>query len=516
MSGLAAIGIDLGTTYSSVAIVNDQGRPELVPNSENERLTPSVVYFEDDDLLVGKLAKEKAVYDPKQAIQFIKRHIGSDHPQILHQGRRLGPPDISGIILKKLRKDAEAFLGRPLPYAVITVPAYFDDVRRRLTISAGEIAGLRVLELLNEPTAAAIAYGVYNKVEDETVLVYDLGGGTFDVTIMRVRGREISVLATDGDHLLGGADFDDQIMLYAAEAFRAEHGFDPIADPIVLADMRKLAEQAKWELSSRQKTSFPVRANGRVSKVELTREIFNERIKPKIENTLTVTRAALAAATLQAKDIDRVLLIGGSTRVPAVREALHAYFGRPPDTSVNPDEAVALGAAVFALKKAQETKLEELPPLIEEQVTGGPLAIDIHDVTSHSLGIEAHYPNSNQSFLSILIPRNTPLPVERSRDFVTVNPNDTAIKITIYQGESENLSAARPVGEFLLTGLPPNRPAGRHVRVTVSCDSNGIVNVSALDIESGKKTTTQVSYKTGETRQSVSAMQRWLEGKSIT
>lgn len=515
MSGLSAVGIDLGTTFSSVAIVNDQGRPEIVPNAENERLTPSVVFFDDDDFLVGKLAKEKAVYAPDQAVEFIKRQIGSDHFHFVHKDRRLGPPDISGIILKKLRIDAEAFLGRPLPYAVITVPAYFDDVRRRLTTAAGEIAGIRVLELLNEPTAAAIAYGVTNSVENETVLIYDLGGGTFDVTIMRLDGHDIKVLATDGDHQLGGKDLDDQIMLHAAERFKAEHGFDPAADAVVRAEMRKLAEQAKWELSSRQKTSFPVRANGRVTKVELTREAFSERIKPKIENTLTVLRSTLSAAGLQAKDIDRVLLVGGSTRVPAVREALKTMFGHPPDTSVNPDEAVALGAAIFAAKKAQEINPNEIPPIIAEQLTGGPLAIDIHDVLSHSIGIEARYPNSAMTFLSILIARNTPLPAERPRNFVTANAGDTAIKVRIFQGESDNIALAKPVGEFLLTGLPPNRPAGRPVRVTVRCDSNGIVNVTALDIETGKETATQVSYQTGETPREVSAMQRWLEGKTI-
>ena len=514
MSGLSAIGIDLGTTYSLVAIVNDQGRPEIVPNAENERLTPSVVYFDDDGILVGKLAKEKAVYAPEQAVDFIKRQMGNDlHYD--HHGRSLKAPEISGIILKKLRQDAEGYLGRPLPYAVITVPAYFDEVRRRLTKNAGEIAGLRVLELLNEPTAAAIAFGVLNEVADEKVLVYDLGGGTFDVTIMHIQGKEITVLATDGDHQLGGKDFDDQIMLYAAKRFESEHGFDPTMDAVVRGDMRKLAEQAKWELSTRPKTSFPLRANGRMSRIELSRDAFAQLIEAKIQNTLTVLRAALAAAKLQPKDIDRVLLIGGSTRIPAIRAAIHAYFGRPPDTSVNPDEAVALGAAVFAAKKMHETKIEELPPAIEEQIVAGPLAIDVRDITSHSLGIEARYPGTTQSFLSILIPRNTAIPVERSREFVTVNPNQTAIKVTVYQGESDDLSAARPVGDFVLVGLPSNRPPGQKVRVTIRCDSNGIVNVTAVDIESGTTAATQVSHLTGETPREISAMQRYLAGTVI-
>lgn len=516
MSGVSAIGIDLGTTFSSAAIVNEHGQPEIVPNAENERLTPSVVYFDEDDFVVGKLAKEKAVYSPDQSVNFIKREIGKDHFYYEHNGRRLGPPDISAIILKKIRQDAEAFLGRSLPYAVVTVPAYFDDVRRRQTVSAAEIAGIKVLELLNEPTAAAIAYGVVNNVEDETVLVYDLGGGTFDVTIMRVRGKEITVLATDGDHQLGGKDFDDQIMKFAAEQFKSEHGSDPLDDPYTRSEMRKQAEQAKWDLSARQKTTLPLRSNGRISKVTITRDVFSERISPKIQNTLTVVRAALAAANLKPDQIDRVLLIGGSTRIPAVREALEAYFGHPPDVSVNPDEAVALGAAVFAAKKVHEANLQPLPPVVEEEIVAGALAVDIHDLTSHSLGIAAQNPHTDQYFLAILIPRNTPIPAERRREFVTVSPNQTAIKVTVFQGESEDLTAARAVGDFVLTGLPSNRPAGRKVRVTFRCDSNGIVHVSALDIESGAETTTQVSYLTGETSEKVSASQRWLQARSVT
>ena len=252
-----------------------------------------------------------------------------------------------------------------------------------------------------------------------------------------------------------------------------------------------------------------------MSRIELSRDAFAQLIEAKIQNTLTVLRAALAAAKLQPKDIDRVLLIGGSTRIPAIRAAIHAYFGRPPDTSVNPDEAVALGAAVFAAKKMHETKIEELPPAIEEQIVAGPLAIDVRDITSHSLGIEATIPGTTQRILSILIPRNTPLPVERSKDYVTVNPNQTVIKVTVYQGETEELSAARPVGDFVLLGLPPNRPPNQKVRVTIRCDSNGIVNVTAVDIESGTTATTQVSYLTGETPREISAMQRYLAGTVI-
>lgn len=511
MPKLAAVGIDLGTTYSSVAIVNDHGEPEIIPNDQSERLTSSAVFFDEESIVVGQTAKDAAVANPDQTVMFVKRQMGNPSWYFSYDQQRHSPADVSALILAKLKKDAETYLGRPLPYAVITVPAYFDDDRRRATIAAGEMAGFKVLDLLNEPTGAAIAFGVDRSHQDETVLVYDLGGGTFDVTVMRVEGKEIKIIATDGDHQLGGKDFDDALMRFAVEHFRTEHGFDPTTDPFVTGELRANAEKAKRELSKRSKTILMLRSQGKVSRIELIREQFEALIKPKLDTTLTLIRSVLKDARLQPGQIDRILLVGGSTRVPAVATVLAEFFGKPPDASINPDEAVALGAALMAAKKVVDLAPGEVAPQVAEKVGG----LEITDVTSHSLGIEAFVPGTQQRINSILIPRNSPIPVEVSKEFITTMPGQTAIKVTIYQGEFQDPALCNPIGEFTLSGLPTNRAAGQKVRVTIACGSNGVVDVTALDIETGKQTATAVSYKTGQSPQQVSAKKRWLEAKPI-
>lgn len=511
MSELSAVGIDLGTTYSSIAIVDAQGQPEIIPNAESERLTPSAVFFDEDAIVVGQIAKDAAATSPDEVVMFVKRQMGNPHWYFSHDGQRHTPADISAMVLAKLKRDAERYVNRPLPYAVITVPAYFDDDRRRATMAAGEIAGFKVLELLNEPTAAGIAFGLERSQKEETVLIYDLGGGTFDVTVMRVSGKVINVLASDGDHQLGGKDFDDAIMKFAVGQFIQEHGFDPTMDPLTAGEVRAQAEKAKRELSKRSKTLFMLRAQGKSSRVEISGEQFASLIKPKLDTTLTIVRSALNSAKLQPAAIDRILLIGGSTRVLAVHDALAQFFGRQPDASVNPDEAVALGAALMAAKKVTDIRSEDVPPPIIEKVGG----LEITDVTSHSLGIEAFVPGTQQRINSILINANTPIPVEVSKEFITTIPGQTAIKVTIYQGEFQDVALCNPIGDFTLGGLPPNRLAGRKVRVTISCGTSGVVNVTALDIETGKQTTTEVSYKTGQSKQQVSAKKRWLDAKPI-
>jgi molecular chaperone DnaK len=511
MTELSAVGIDLGTTYSSVAIVNAQGVPEIVPNAETERLTPSAVFFDEDSIVVGQIAKDAMAANPDQVVMFVKREMGSTHWYFMHDKQRYTPVDVSAIILTKLKHDAEQYLNRSLPYAVITVPAYFDDERRRATIAAGESAGFKVLDLLNEPTAAAIAFGVDRSTRAETIMVYDLGGGTFDVTLMRVDGKEISIIATDGDHRLGGKDFDDKIIKHAAETFAREHGFDPTIDPSVAEDIRAQAEKAKRELSKRSKTLVMVRAQGKVSRVEVSREMFEELIKPKLDTTMTLVRTVIKDAKLEPSQVDRVLLIGGSTRIPAVASVLHQFFGKAPDNSVNPDEAVALGAALMAVHRVATDKIAEVPPPVAEKVGG----LQITDVTSHSFGIEAFVPGTNQRINSILIPRNSPIPMQVSKEFVTTIPGQTAIKVIIYQGEFQDPNLCNPVGEFTLGGLPADRPAGRKVRLTVSCDANGVVNVTAVDIETGRQTTTEISYKAGPAQDSGGARSRWKTSKPI-
>ncbi|MCL4299599.1 MAG: Hsp70 family protein [Anaerolineae bacterium] len=511
MPKLAAVGIDLGTTYSSVALVNDLGQPEIIPNDQSERLTPSVVFFDEETIVVGQTAKDAATANPDQVVMFVKRQLGNPNWFFSFDQQRHSPADVSAIILAKLKKDAEVYLKRSLSQAVITVPAYFDDHRRRATITAGEIAGFKVLDLLNEPTAAAIAFGVDGSHQAETVLVYDLGGGTFDVTIMRVEGQEIKILATDGDHQLGGKDFDDALMRFTVEQFVSEHNFDPTSDPFVAGELRMHAEKAKRELSKRTKTLIMLRAQGKVSRIETTRKQFETLIKPKLDTTLTLVRSVLKDAGLQPGQVDRILLVGGSTRTPAVASTLAEFFGKAPDNSINPDEAVALGAALVAAKRMIEMSPDQVAPPITEKVGG----LEITDVTSHSLGIEAFVPGTRQRLNSILIPRNSPIPTEISKEFITTIPGQTAVKVTIYQGEFQDPALCNPIGEFALSGLPPNRPAGQKVRVTISCGTNGVVNVTALDIETGKQTTTTVSYKTGQSPQQVSAKKRWLEVKPI-
>lgn len=511
MPDLPAVGIDLGTTYSSIAIVNESGQPELIPNAESERLTASAVLFDEDTIIVGEMAKDGLVVNPDQVVLFVKRQMGNSHWYYTYHGQKYTPADVSAIILKKLKQDAEQYLDRALPYVVITVPAYFDDERRRATISAGEIAGFHVLDLVNEPTAAAIAFGVDRSRQAETILVYDLGGGTFDATVMCVDGRDIRIVATDGDHQLGGKDFDDALMKFAVDQFIREHGFDPTVDLSIAAELRGRAEKAKCELSKRMKTMLMLRAQGKVSRISVTREQFVGLIKPKLDTTLTLIRDVLRQAQLQPSDIDRVLLIGGSTRIPAISEILNNFFRKPPDNSINPDEAVALGAALMAAKKVVDAVPDKVAPPIADKVGG----LQITDVTSHSLGIEAFVPGTQQRINSFLIPRNSPIPAEASREFVTTMPGQTGIKVTIYQGEFQEPELCNPIGEFIMTGLPPNRPAGRKVRVTVSCGANGIVDVTAVDIETGKQTTTQVSYKAGQSKTQVSAKKRWLQSKPI-
>jgi len=511
MNQLPAVGIDLGTTYSALAIVDEHGQPHIVPNAEGERLTPSAVFFDQDTIVVGQIAKDAMVTHPDRVVTFIKRQMGNGSWFYSHKGERQSPIDISAHILKKLKQDAEQQLDRALPYAVITVPAYFDDARRRMTQSAGELAGFQVLELLNEPTAAAIAFGIERSQKPEMILVYDLGGGTFDVTIMRVEGKNIRVLSTDGANELGGKDFDDALIRHVAAQFTREHGNDPTLDPFIANEVRTAAEKAKRELSARAKTTIMLRANGNTTRLEVTREQFQELIKLKLDTTPTILRSALKAAALTPEQIDRVLLIGGSTRVPAVRALLHNFFGKEPDASVNPDEAVALGAAIMAAKKFAELDPAQVSAPIKEK-TGD---LIITDVTSHSFGIEAVVPGTPQKINAILIPRNSPIPTQVSKEFITSLQGQTAIRVKVYQGEFQEIEKVNPIGEFTLGGLPPERSAGRKIRVTMACDKNGVVNITALDIETGKQATTEVSYQVGMTTEQKSAKSKWHNAQKI-
>ncbi|MGV8026693.1 MAG: Hsp70 family protein [Anaerolineaceae bacterium] len=508
-----AVGIDLGTTFSSIAIINENNEAEIIPNSEGGRLTPSVVFFDNNISVVGEIAKDNSELYPERIIKFVKREMGNPAWFYKHEEKRLTPTDISALILRKLKIDAELYIGQKIRYAVITVPAYFDDSRRRATIDAGSMAGFEVLQLINEPTAAAIAFGINQAEKDETVLVYDLGGGTFDVTLLKLsdKGNKIEILASEGDHQLGGKDFDDAIIRFCVECFYSEHDFDPTSEPHDLQELRNNSEKAKIELSNRDKTALLVRSNGQRSRVLIEREQFENLIKPKLDTTLSLIRNVLKSSHSKPALIDRILLIGGSTRIPLVKKMLKDFFQKEPDDSINPDEAVSLGAAILAVKKLSEISPESLENEAFEKFGG----LQITDVVSHSIGIDAFIPGSNQKINSILIKKNSPIPYEVSKEFVTTIPNQTAIKITIYQGEFQDLTLCNPIGDFFLKGLPNGRPSGRKVRVTISCTKNGVVEVKATDIESGLETQTQVDYSIGNSKQQISAKKLWLQSQIV-
>jgi len=506
------LGIDLGTTYSAAAIVGDAGNPEILPNSSGERLTPSAVFFDDGSIIVGQVARDMYVDNPDNVILFIKRQMGNPSWFFDYQGQRFSPSDISALILKKIREDASASLGQDVTHAVVTVPAYFDDDRRRLTRAAGEIAGLQVPHLVNEPTAAAVAFGAVKAMSDETILVYDLGGGTFDITIMKVEGKQFRVLATDGDHQLGGKDFDDAILRYASQKLAEELGYDPTTDPLLASDLRTKAEKAKRELTERNKTAFMIRTDMKQLKIELTRIEFTNLIASRIDTTLSLLRTTLKSASISPAQIDRVLLVGGSTRIPAVRERLKEFFGADPDSSVNPDEAVALGAAIIAAREQIEREPTVMPKPVTERFGG----LQVKDVVSHSLGIEASVPGTTRKVNSILIPRNSPLPKEESRDFVTDTPGQTGFRIKVYQGEFQDPALCKPIGEFTLTGLPPGRPAGHKVRITLEVGVDGVINVTAVDISSGVQAKREVRYEVGQVdERQVSAKALWMKSQKV-
>jgi molecular chaperone DnaK len=513
MSNLTAIGIDLGTTYSVMSWVDENGKAEVIPNANSERLTASAVFFDDDTIIVGQDAKDRSVDYPDKVILFIKRQIKNRSFYIHHKGRAYYPVDISSLILRKLKQDAEQHLGKPVTHAVITVPAYFDEEARRLTQEAGKLAGLNILGVINEPTAAAIAYSLDTQPRDEHVLVYDLGGGTFDVTILHVHNQGIQVLASKGDHSLGGKDFDDKLISEAVKAFQQQHGFDPTSDPNDANDLRARAEDCKRELSQRTKSRLKIRSQGYHSELHITREQFEAWIRGRLETARAIIDMTLQEAKMSPQQIDRILLVGGSSRIPLIASIIKEQFGRDPEpfSAVNPNEAVSLGAAILAAKKMLEVKPEEVP-LPVANVVGG---LEITDVLSQSFGVAATAPGSQEQQHSIIIRRNTPLPARDSREYVTNLPGQTAIQIQVYQGESKNLALCNPVGNFMLSGLPPGRPAGQKIRITFSCDTDGIMHVTANDILSGVEAQTEIKYTVGRTENQVAARRRWLDQDNV-
>ena len=469
-----AVGIDLGTTFSAIAHVNKYGVPEILHNAEGERITPSVILFEGDEVIIGTYAKQSAVAYPEQVVEFIKRHMGDEDYTFEYRGEAYSPERLSGFILAKLKHDAELRLGHRIDQAVITVPAYFGDKQRRATIRAGEYAGLKVLALLNEPTAAAFAYGLSNMGEPKKVLVYDLGGGTFDVSIVEIAGRDISVIATTGDHMLGGKDWDDALIEFAADQFKARHTIDPLDDLAAYHDLRAKATSAKLSLSKRPKVNLFYDFKGKILRLDLTREKFEDLTAGLLARCEALTKDVLDDAKLRPDEIDTVVLAGGSTRMPMVRDMVKKVFGRDAATDINPDECVALGAALTAAIEASRVS-GEAPPV----------DIRTHDVTSHSLGMVVY--RDGKLYNSKIVERNSRIPCERTRDdYVTTHDGQSTMDLWLVQGENVDPLECAVLGHFEFYGIPARAAGKSRLSVTFRYNANGIVEVESMDLDSGQ------------------------------
>lgn len=458
------IGIDLGTTNSAVAYIDEQGVPQIIENREGDRTTPSVLLYEDGGFIVGIHAKEASVDEPENTVQFIKRQMGEEkYKFITEDDTEFKPEELSAVILKRLRKDAEDVLGEPVHEAVITVPAYFDDAQRKATQDAGKIAGLNVLKIINEPTAAALAYS-NDTDEKQNILVYDLGGGTFDITVMEYSPEQVKVLSTAGDKNLGGFDFDNEISKYFIKKFEEEHGVDVYDDDEALQDLRVKSEEAKKTLSSRSKAKFSIYVDGRKLKAEITREEFQSMTQRFIDRTALIMEDAIEDAGLVFEDLDKVLLVGGSTRMPAVEELIKEEVGIIPSKELNPDEIVAMGAAIQA-----------------EMIDGKSINFqtEVIDVSAHSLGVLTLNMDNNEEFNKIVLPRNTAVPAEGTDEFNSVVDNQEAMRLPITEGEDTDPAYIKVIGECIVK-LPSNQPAGYSVETRIAYDENGVVHVRAF------------------------------------
>lgn len=532
-----AIGIDLGTTYSAVCHIDATGRPVTLVNREGDLLTPSIVLVEGDSVVVGREALKAISLEPDRVADCVKRSVGHARFDRKVDGRDFPPEVLQACILRRLVLDASRLLG-PVQYAVITVPAYFDETRRKSTQDAGYIAGLQVLDIINEPTAAAITFGFQKglvaapdpnaaasdeassdasssdasgdthaagaslNAPGQTVLVYDLGGGTFDVTIMRIAGRDFTTLATDGDVELGGRDFDNRLVDEVARRFQAEHDLDPRQEPGSLGRLWRECEDAKRTLSARAEATIVCEFLGLATKVRVTRELFQELTADLLDRTRFTVRQVMQSAGLEGGQIDRVLMVGGSTRMPAVAEMLAECFGKPPESCLAADEAVAQGAALRARQ-------------VLDRTAGKPRTFTIRNVNSHSLGVVATERGTGRKRSAIIIPRNTPLPAQARRIFKTQTADQRSVLAPIVEGESPAAEHCTPIGSCEIRNLPENLPAGSPVAVTFRYAANGRLAVTVQVPGADKPATQEIDRPHGLTPDELDQWRGWVE-RSVT
>jgi molecular chaperone DnaK len=496
------IGIDLGTTNSAIAIVNEFGKPEIIPNKEGERITPSVVLFDDEQIIVGSIAKQSSVAEPDRTVSSIKSHMGSSDYIFEYKQTEYKPEDISAMVLRKLIEDAESFLNEKITDVVITVPAYFNDNQRKATIDAGKISGVNVTQIINEPTAAALTYGLDKKI-NQKIMVYDLGGGTFDVTIMNLTQGNFEVLASDGDRQLGGNNFDEKLMIYLNDKFKQQHDIDLFEDPVLIQDLRLKAENAKKVLSSKLSTTVYLSAKGKSARVTVTRKLFSDLVADFVTRTELLVNAVMTDAGLDWKDIDQVLLVGGSTRMPAVSDMIFRVTGKKAATQINPDEAVALGAAIQAGIVSAKDQDADVNDMVRMKYG----AMNVSDVTAHSFGAITldEFDNKRNA---IIIPKNSKIPVRKSQIFYTSSVNQTQVKMVVIQGEDPDPEFCTTIGTTTLD-FPP-KPENSPIIFNYEYDENGIIHATAKDPDTGKKSEIQIAREGALTKDEVSEKKKNL------